>query len=178
MAFTVHAWRGLQGYYAEQARKPGGYVRRKLLQTPLPLLLRILYLCASATQILGNTGLLWNNCERGERGQRGARRTEAQPFFCFPASSPSVARVLVLPSSHVAGLYVMASTKQDDPIHPVWQPELDSASRSCIFINKFSPTNYAFVKFLGYCFLFIKVCATRERGGRVHCAPLSPCCWR
>jgi len=58
----------------------------------------------------------------------------------------------------------MASTKQDDPIHPVWQPELDSASRSCIFINKFSPTNYAFVKFLGYCFLFIKVSGTRDMG--------------
>jgi len=85
VAFTVHAWRGLQGYYAEQARKPGGYVRRKLLQTPLPLLLRILYLCASATQILGNTGLLWNNCERR---QMTAQRSQDRgaTFFCFPAS--------------------------------------------------------------------------------------------
>ena len=61
LGFAVDATRGLQAYRAEQARRPGAAVRRPLLQTPLPLLLRLLYLACSYCFLLSHTNQLVTN---------------------------------------------------------------------------------------------------------------------
>jgi hypothetical protein len=56
VGFAVDAARGLHAYRADQSRKAGGSIRRPLLQTPLPLLLRLLYLACTIFFLLGHTG--------------------------------------------------------------------------------------------------------------------------
>ena len=57
IGFAVDAARGLHAYRADQQRRAGGLMaRRPLLHTPLPLLLRMLYLACTIFFLLGHTG--------------------------------------------------------------------------------------------------------------------------
>ena len=61
LGFAVDAARGLHAYRSDQQRKGGGSVRRPLLQTPLPLLLRLLYLACTCTFVVGHASHLVTN---------------------------------------------------------------------------------------------------------------------
>ena len=97
IGFAVDAARGLMAYRAEQLRKGGGLMaRRPLLQTPLPLLLRMLYLACTWTFVFGHASHLVTNwlyvspltrqADVLHQTAPGSVRLDAVSWFCIASA--------------------------------------------------------------------------------------------
>lgn len=97
IGFAVDAARGLHAYRAEQLRKGGGLMaRRPLLHTPLPLLLRMLYLACTWTFVFGHASHLVTNwlyvspltrqADVLHQTAPGSVRLDAVSWFCIASA--------------------------------------------------------------------------------------------